>query len=45
MYCITVTLCFLQSSQNWEAENFLLRKMVIPGTADGNQVLAFISAL
>lgn len=30
MYCITVTLYFLQSSQNCEAENFLLRKMVIP---------------
>lgn len=30
MYCITVTLCFLQSSQNWEAENFLLSTMVTP---------------
>lgn len=30
MYCITVTLCFRQSSQNWDAENFLLRKTVMP---------------
>lgn len=30
MYCTTVTLYFLQSFQNWEVENFLLRTIVMP---------------
>lgn len=44
MYCITVTLCFLQSFQNWEAENFFLSKTVMPEHVNKPRSFLFFSA-